>query len=1258
MNIGKLPAPKALGGTHPKISLLLLNMKNRYLFYGLCIVLAGLASDLWAQNLKFKTYLVEDGLSNNSVNKIVNAQDGGLWIATWDGLNYFDGKRFTVFRNVPGDSSSLPGNFITDILLDQEGQMWVRSSEETLSLKGAKGFTNFSLGSNIQRLGLSQYGQAMAQVRDSILSFEGNKWAYCKTCSFTEPESEGLNALLERQVPGVDILDQHTDRSGRIWYATLRHGVYVLSPDSGNEFYSYHHDATDAYSIRSNEIYTINEDVYGNIWLGTKDGGISMAHRNSSAVYSVYPHPEKQPQLPNETLRALTQDQSGQLWLGFYNSGLFLRKADSPLFKRFDLLQDDSSSDWNRIRSLYTDRAGTVWVGTYAGVLRISAQGKKTFFTQKDTPHFVADRNYDFFEDKANNCLWVACWGGLSKYSYLSESFEAFEDQRLFQGLHIRQVLSTRSGLFVATERNGVAMYEAGKLTFLDDSNGLLNNSVFALQEDEQTGNIWIATLAGVSVYHPMQGMITHIRQEEGLRSQLVYGLLPDEQHMWISTTNGISRINLKDYTLHNLAPDEGWQGAEFSEGAFFRSELGMMFFGGVNGLNYFHPQRIELEDELPRLSLLLPDTEEQLSGLNAGEIELGVRAVQFSRSDQNQVQFRLLPASEQWREVPSDGRIIFEGLSPGSYTLEVRNSLESRPENYLRHSILIPRPIWHSPFLWVALMMLASAALILWRTKAAKNEQKILQRKIEERTALIQQQKAELQQINDRLDAKNKEINEQKSALLDLHQRHQDADFEMDKFKAYVLGQFKMPLTDLKENLELLRAHSKAGKETVMGLVEQMLTQVRDWEKIQKMEQLESGGPSLTLLPELMESIFQNFQNPLTKYHISFREEYQLTGGWVELDVLKFKLFWQYLLREVLKYLESGAAFEVKAHSANAALQVDLTINSSLLVHNLEEILRYSPYLKSAFSLLESLSGKITYRQEGGQLLMVQLTIPYQELASPDQPLHVRHWKHLNLEEQLAPDKHHIVLLGKKYESDSLVNIIHNEEFEIIVEEEVQMVISAIKNASIDALIIYNEKMTGTILELVEAVSRKAKEKVEIPVFYVYDTVEVGFQEKLIDMGVENFIQLPASSRFILKKIGAQIDKIKRLNAERNIFSLLPTEDSTYASPNEKLVKEGLQIIRDHLADGNFKVEQLSEQMGISKIKCYRGFKEVLGTSPSDLLVSLRLEKAQKLLLQQKMNISEVSFACGYNDPKYFSKLFKKHLGQSPKHFQHPVEL
>lgn len=140
------------------------------------------------------------------------------------------------------------------------------------------------------------------------------------------------------------------------------------------------------------------------------------------------------------------------------------------------------------------------------------------------------------------------------------------------------------------------------------------------------------------------------------------------------------------------------------------------------------------------------------------------------------------------------------------------------------------------------------------------------------------------------------------------------------------------------------------------------------------------------------------------------------------------------------------------------------------------------------------------------------------------------------------------------------------------------------------------------------------------------------------------------------LKKLKSLVEKnqfeVRENKIQKKIFEIITDEDSI-TTPNDKLLKKALEIIKEELSEPNFNVEILADRLGISRVKCYRLFKETLRQSPSDVLMSLRLQKAEILLKTRNLNVSEVSFECGYNDPKYFGRSFKKYFGKSPKEFK-----
>jgi ligand-binding sensor domain-containing protein len=387
----------------------------------------------YGQNIKFKTYQVEDGLSNNSVNDFENDPSGGLWIATWDGLNFFDGTTFQVYKRIADDPKSLPGNFIFKLQIDKKNVLWVKSTTQSISYKQEDDFINFYFDTEVEEVGLDLKGDLFITLGGDIYSYSSGEFKPCPSCVIAEKGTQALEDMLTNKYSEVEINEVLTDDLGQVWYATNKNGLFVFPPESPNlsehHFFNYTTDAFYSYSINSNEIYTIHEDVFGNVWIGYKDGGMSMAYKNSGEIFSIYRHPTKNPNIPAEAIRAITQGSNGEIWLGYYNSGLFVSKDGLNDFKKFPLELAELNKDWSRIRSLHKDHESRIWVGTYAGIARIESDGSVHYFTAENNAFIPNNRNYDFIETDEGETLWVACWGGLAKYSFSKNEFVAFDGQ-------------------------------------------------------------------------------------------------------------------------------------------------------------------------------------------------------------------------------------------------------------------------------------------------------------------------------------------------------------------------------------------------------------------------------------------------------------------------------------------------------------------------------------------------------------------------------------------------------------------------------------------------------------------------------------------------------------------------------------------------------------------------------------------------------------------------------------------------------------
>ena len=116
---------------------------------------------------------------------------------------------------------------------------------------------------------------------------------------------------------------------------------------------------------------------------------------------------------------------------------------------------------------------------------------------------------------------------------------------------------------------------------------------------------MWVGTANGLNYFDHATGRLEKLNLEDGLINEVINGICIDSrQNLWISSNKGITRYSTETSSFHHFDESDGLQGKQFIHGAYFRNEEGMLFFGGINGLNYFHPDSIKSNQYIPPVFL------------------------------------------------------------------------------------------------------------------------------------------------------------------------------------------------------------------------------------------------------------------------------------------------------------------------------------------------------------------------------------------------------------------------------------------------------------------------------------------------------------------------------------------------------------------------------------------------------------------------------------------------------------------------------
>lgn len=478
----------------------MLNFKYTALSFFLLLVYAG-----WAQpaHINFTSLSSKDGLLSNSVNAITKDHYGMMWFATDDGLNKFDGINFTVYRHMPGDSTSLRANEILALHEDPAGNLWIGTSGGGLSRYDRQKNIFIHYPTKGQTGELPSNGVIRGICSDET----GKVWvAQYENLFMLDPAANTLSRIdltvADNGHPTAKILTcVFADSQQRIWAGTTQ-GIYLYERAS-NRVRRFQHTPGQPGSLISNEIRAITEDKDGTIWIGTT-AGLCTFRPNGAGFdsYSFLSGPASA--LSSHEINCIAPDDAGNLWVGT-SEGLHIadiRSQRVTTYKPRAGYMHSLTSKW--IKCAYIDQQGIYWLGTFRGGINkydknlnlFDIKLSKAFFPQTRPTTIISS-----FAEARNGEVFIGSdGGGLFRYNRKTEQVSAVD---LGLPVHNQHPLSVLALLMTHDNKLYIGTYAWG-LIVLDPATGarqymqqgpgaadLNSNYIFCLKEDSK-GQIWI----------------------------------------------------------------------------------------------------------------------------------------------------------------------------------------------------------------------------------------------------------------------------------------------------------------------------------------------------------------------------------------------------------------------------------------------------------------------------------------------------------------------------------------------------------------------------------------------------------------------------------------------------------------------------------------------------------------------------------------------------------------------------------------------
>jgi len=1142
-------------------------------------------------------------------------QNGSIWIGTNGGGVYHYNKSRKTFTQYLGNAngSSLKGQNIFTmcdygeelVIGIHEGKlMKLHKRKNTLTDVEAPE-VNYKIIRNVQFINEklwvgTQFGLFVVDEKH-------------KTVSHIHEEIANPNSLADNVVEKI-----YEDKEGGIWVSSYFGGVSYL-PNQGMNFEKYT-PTLEAGTISSKRISALKESENGNIWVGTEDGGLNILNPTTKSFIQ---HSKNlgNPTYNMKILSILLQ--KDKALIGYFKNGIDI--IHFPGYNKSHLTGPQLGLPEASPYALCEDRFGKIWLGNGWGVFVCDNDHLK-FERVKELGWIYV---YDILEDSEGN-IWVATMGnGVFKFDPYTKVIKHY-------------------------------MFKS------DDHTSLSSNSVSSISETTK-GTIWFSTdRGGICRYNKDKNNFTSFSIADGLPDDVAYKILEDNyKNLWFGTNKGLVRFNPESKEIRVFTHNDGLLGNQFNYKSALATKSGKLYFGGYDGLIAFDPYQFKENKYIPPVyitKLSIYNKEPIIGGDNSplkksiihtkklvlnytqSNISFDFVALSFTAPRSNRYAYKMDNLDKEWTYTTENHSVSYSKLPPGNYIFRVKganndgiwNNTETKLE------VVILPPWWQSKpalFIYLVLIILSLYYFLRW------NDQK------HERNNLEKQKLFESE--------KEKELYSAKVEFFTDIAHEIRTPLTLINGPLESLKEMNIEDQDIKKNLHIMEENTNH----LLSLINQLL----DFRKI------DNNKFTIKLKPcninQMLEEMNTRFEllTEQRKKKIELKIPKEIIEASVDKDGLTKIL--NNLFVNAMKYSNERIIIELSTLE-NQFFSIKIS-NDGELIPKEESEKVFDPFYQldknrnSAGSTGIGLSLARSIAQLHNGFLYLDTSVSDMNCFILELPLtqEKQVWvddSNSNVENSIIenPELHAEkgslpTLLILEDNIEMLSFIADKLKINFIVEKATNGLegLKILENKNVD-IIISDVKMPE--MDGYEFCS-KVKNNVEyshIPIVLLTAKNDLESKIKGLTLGADAYIEKPFSFGHLLTQLNTLINNRMR---EREAFMqkpFLPIQHIGMNKADEQFIEKIVEIINENITDSNLNVEKLSELVFMSRSSLHRKITALSDLTPTDFIRLIRLKKAAELIQDGKYRIGEICYLVGINSSSYFTKLFQKQFGMTPKEF------
>ncbi len=1164
-----------------------------------------------------------------------------------------DGQVLQFDDKKPNHQRKIASGNVTDMSQDAAGHLWIAHASGCIQVVDPKE------NRVIRMLSLPEKMTKEDHSWQVFVDADGDLWLYSYDGGGLYIDtSDGSHKVFDQRILPTNIISSVMQYDTNSVLIGTDHGGVSIVDKRSWKVQTIKHGYQDSKSLSSNKVKKIFRDDEGGIWIGTAKSGVNYHHQKSNNL-AHFRAPWDDPDYND--MSSFVEDPSGTIYIGTNGAGVLRFDPDDHTFSR--LLGEEKAP--NVIVSLlYSDN--TLWIGSYLEGLFVYSDGHlDQFRLLVDEPDLSV---WDLYEDSKGS-IWIGTLDrGVYSYDPSTEEIEHFDDSNILISNYVTCIeeddrgriwFGTGSGITIYNPTDGSYQLEVANQ---EESKGLSNNSINSIMQGSD-GKVWVGTLDGLNVFEA--GDFRVLRKEEGLASNIVQSVEEDDEGaIWVSTSEGLSKIKNDTFSFQSFDMIDGLQGDLFTEDASLRTSDGYLLFGGQNGFNRFHPKNVLEIDRFPKLlfTYFFVGTsnevqESPLSGrTNSGgqtdkrvldhshhSFTIGFNSIAFFQSEKINYRYKLDGLDLNWNQVaPGVRQATYANVAPGEYTFHVQAFIGGRKAAF--QSISLPIEVlpsfWQSSWGYAVYFLVFGSLIVSIRLYVGRKERK----KSEAR-----HQKMEV--------ARKKQMDEMKM-----------------KFFTNVSHEFKTPLslvlTPLEQMVKKPENVKASDLKTVYRNAKRLMTMVNQLLDFRKMEANQhvlnlSNGDFVCFLQGIVESFHHlSKEKTIALDFVANRHSFYTRFDRDKIEKVMFNL-----LSNAFKFTDPEGTISVelictkKEEGEHVTLQVSdngMGIDKANHERIFDRFFQ-ADYpagginngtgigLSIAREFVELHGGNISVTSQPGEGTTFLVKLPLRELVNdPKEGVSKQQGlKRANNE----PDLPTVLVVEDNFDFRNYLKDSLSEYYQVHIASNGKEALKMVRKQPVDMVVsdVMMPEMDG--YELCRKIKSDSRTSF-IPVLLL--TAQTNDESKVVGLkaGAIEFISKPFNFEVLISSIESALNFSKQVKSFEHLLKP-ELETIDIVSRDQQFVEKAVAFVELNLSNSSLSVEDLSHELGYSRGHLYQKMLKITGQTPIDFIRDIRMERASELLCKSELNVSEVAYKVGYNNPKLFSRYFKKKYHSYPSGYR-----